>query len=256
MSYDAIAELYDAAFAWESDPGAIVPLYRQLGSPRRILEVACGPARLLASLVEEGAYGVGIDVSSPMLDLARRRLAAIRPDGFDLRQADMRDFTLDAPVQGAFCAVGSFGHLATTEDAARHLASMRSALAPGAVYAIQLNLQPVRDTAAREPSEHSVWEFEHRGERLRYAWFGRGIDSRTAREIQVSRVEWLSGPNAGQLIETDHEMHIWDRPSWRELLASAGFVQIAALDPMCNFEEIALDEALYERPVAWHLIRC
>lgn len=254
MSYDATAELYEAAFAWESDPGMILPVYERLGRPRRTLEVACGPAWLLASLVAEGTHGIGIDVSAPMVALARRRLAAIRPEGFDVLQADMRGFTLDATADGAFCAVGSFAHLTTAADAARHLASMRGALAPGAFYAVQIGLQPLFDSGPHGPNEHSVWEFECRGERLTFAWFGRGIDARTGREIQVARIERLSGPRAGEILETEHDMHVWDWPSWRELLSSAGFVQIAALDPERSFAEVALGETLYEHPLAWHLI--
>ncbi|HEX7037566.1 MAG TPA: class I SAM-dependent methyltransferase [Pseudomonadales bacterium] len=254
MSYDATAELYDAAFAWESDPGVILPLNERLGRPRRVLEVACGPARMLTTLVAEGAFGIGIDISPRMVSLAGRRLAAVRPGGFELIQGDMRDFALDVPADGAFCAVGSFGHLATVEDAQRHLAAMRTALASGAVYAIQVRLQPVRDTDARGPNEHSTWEFEFDGERLSYAWFGRGIEARTAREVQVSRIEWLTGPRAGEVVETDHDMHIWDWPSWRDLLSSGGFRQVAALDPEQGFAEVPLGEALYEHPVAWQLI--
>ena len=254
MSYDATAELYDAAFAWESDPGVILPLYERLGRPRRVLEVACGPARLLAMLVAEGAFGIGIDVSPRMVSLAERRLAAVRPGGFDVIRGDMRDFALDTPVDGAFCAVGSFGHLAAVEDARRHLAAMRAALAPGAVYAIQVRLQPVRDSEARGPNEHSAWEFEFDGERLSYTWFGRGIEARTAQEVQVARIEWLTGPRAGEVIEIDHDMHIWDWPSWRELLSSTGFRQVAALDPDRGFAAVPPGEALYEHPLAWHLI--
>jgi SAM-dependent methyltransferase len=254
MSYDPIAALYDAAFAWESDPEIIVPLYERMGRPPRVIEVACGPARLLASLVAEGAHGIGIDISAPMIELARQRLTAERPDGFTLLNADIRDFSLDNPAGGAFCAVGSFGHLSTRDDAARHLAAIRNALEPRAIYAIQVRLQALRDTAARGPNAHSTWEFGYQGERLTYAWFGRGIDARSARETQVSRIEWLSGPRAGEVIETDHDMHIWDWASWTDLLRSAGFAQVAALDPRNAFAELPLGEPLYEHPVAWHLI--
>jgi SAM-dependent methyltransferase len=254
LSYDAVAELYDAAFAWESDPAMILPLYERMGRPSRVIEAACGPARLLASLVAEGAHGIGIDVSAAMIELARRQLAAVRPDGFTLLNADIREFSLNRQAGGAFCAVGSFGHLATHDDAVRHLTAMRAALAPGSVYAIQIRLQEIRDTEARGPNEHSGWEFEHQGERLTYAWFGRGIDGRTAREIQVSRIERLTGPNAGEVFETDHDMHIWDGATWNDLLRTTGFTQTVALDPNRGFEALPLGESLYEHRVAWHLV--
>lgn len=255
MSYDAIAELYDAAFAWESEPEVMLPVYRALGSPRRVLEVACGPARLLGTVVAHGAQGVGIDISRPMLRLARWRLAERgHAEACLLVQADIREFALRAPCDGAFCAVGSFGHLTTFGDAARHLRALRRALAPGATYAVQLGLKPIRDTPARPPNAHSTWQFEHAGERLSYAWFGRGIDARTARETQVSRIERLSGPHRGDVIETEHVMRIWDWPSWCELLRSERFEQRAALDPNAGFRALPLDDSLHEHPVAWHLV--
>ena len=88
MSYDSIAELYDAAFFWESEPDAILPVYRALGAPTRVLEVACGPARLLATLVAQGAVGVGIDISQPMLNLAQRRLAAVQSAAPPVKRRD------------------------------------------------------------------------------------------------------------------------------------------------------------------------
>ena len=72
--------------------------------------------------------------------------------------------------------------------------------------------------------------------------------------FQVSRIEWLTGPRAGEVVEVDHDMHIWDWVSWTELLAATGFVQTAALDPNMSFEEIPLGEALYQHPVTWHLV--
>jgi SAM-dependent methyltransferase len=255
MSYDAFAELYDAAFEWESEPEVMLPVYRALGSPRRVLEVACGPARLLATLVAQGAQGVGIDISRPMLRLARRRLAErSRGAAYLVVQADMREFALREPWGGAFCAVGSFGHLTTFDDAARHLRAMRRALAPGATYAVQLRLQPIRDTPARPPNAHSSWQFEHAGERLSYSWFGRGIDAPSARETQVSRIERLSGPDRGDVIETEHVMRIWDWPSWCALLRSERFEQRAAHDPGAGSRALPLDDSLHEHPLAWHLI--
>jgi SAM-dependent methyltransferase len=210
---------------------------------------------LLATLVAHGAEGIGIDISRPMLRLAQRRLAARDHSAACwLVQADIRQFALREPCGGAFCPVGSFGHLTTFDDAARHLRAMRRALAPGATYAVQQRLQPIRDTPARLPNAHSSWQFEHAGERLSYAWFGRGIDARSARETQVSRIERLSGPRSGEVIETEHVMRIWDWRSWCELLRSERFEQRAALDPGAGFRPLPLDESLHEHPVAWHLL--
>lgn len=254
-AYDPIAALYDAAFAWESDPEVILPLYRHMGSPARVLEVCCGPARLLETLVAHGAHGTGIDISPAMLALARERFARLPADRYRLTEGDL---TRDAPgssFAGAFCAVGSFGHFDSAAKAAAHLALMYEALEPGALYAVQLGLKPLRDTGPRGPNEHSGWTFEIGAEQARYAWYGLGIDAAAQRETQVSEIEWLCGPRAGEIVRTEHPMRIWDWPHWCEAAETAGFEQVASLDPNDGFAELPLGEALYDHPVAWHLLR-
>ena len=96
MSYDEIALEYDAAFSWESEPNAILPLWDYLGNPNRVIEAACGPSRLLATLVNRGVYGVGVDISEPMLSLARARLEA-KGGRFELHLTRLEEFELGEP---------------------------------------------------------------------------------------------------------------------------------------------------------------
>ena len=213
MGYDRIVLEYDAAFDWESDPQEVVAVWEYMGKPRRVIEAACGPARLLATLVGQGVYGVGIDVSQPMLSLARDHLAAAG-GSFELHLARTEEFELEEVSCGAFCAVGSFGHLNTGQAASAHLTKMHAAITPGSRYAIQMHLQPLRDTQSSVPDGSNSWEFEFNGDSLRYSWYGTGIDSVAMQKVQRSRIEWLTGTRRGEVIETDHLMAIWDWDRW------------------------------------------
>jgi SAM-dependent methyltransferase len=253
MSYDGIASEYDAAFAWESDSSAILPVWDQLGRPSRVIEFACGPARLLSTLVAKGVFGVGVDVSKPMLDLAREHLQVTGGE-FELHQARLEDFEVDRACGGAFCAVGSFGHLHTRDTALSHLKKARKSLAEGGRYAIQLSLKPLVRTECQVPDETMGWKFGLKGETLRYTWYGTGVDPVERHEVQRSRIEWLTGSRQGEVIENDHVMAIWDWESWSALIRMAGFTQVAALDTKRNFHELPRGPQLHEHPQAWHIL--
>src|SRR4051812_43239151 len=69
----ALAQLYDL-FPFEGD----LPLYLELAQQEggKVLELACGSGRVLVPLVRAGNSVTGIDLSSHMLEIARRKLAA------------------------------------------------------------------------------------------------------------------------------------------------------------------------------------
>jgi SAM-dependent methyltransferase len=253
VGYDGIASEYDAAFAWESDPGVILPVWDHLGRPSRVIEFACGPARLLSTLVAKGTFGVGVDVSRPMIDLAREHLQVMGGE-FALHQARLEDFEVDPACGGAFCAVGSFGHLHTRDTALAHLKKARKSLTEGGRYAIQLSLKPLVRTEPQVPNETMGWEFGLNGETLRYTWYGTGVDPVARQEVQRSRIEWLTGSRQGEIIENDHVMAIWDWESWSELIRMAGFTQVAALDTKQSFHELPLGLELHEHPQSWHIL--
>ncbi|WP_431967922.1 class I SAM-dependent methyltransferase [Actinacidiphila sp. bgisy160] len=92
---------------------------------RRILDAGCGAGPLFAALRERGAHVTGLDSSTGMLELARRRLGA----DADLRVADLGDPLPFA--DGAFDMVVSSLVLHYLEDWGPTLAEMRRVLRPG-----------------------------------------------------------------------------------------------------------------------------
>jgi SAM-dependent methyltransferase len=87
--YDSFAEAYSA----ETEANLINGYYARPAiltlagdvTGRRILDAGCGSGPLFAALRDRGAIVTGIDTSTGMLELARRRLG----DGADLRVADL-----------------------------------------------------------------------------------------------------------------------------------------------------------------------
>jgi SAM-dependent methyltransferase len=127
--YDSFAEAYTA----ESDAGiqnayyerpAILELAGDVAG-RRILDAGCGSGPLFAALRDRGAIVTGIDTSTGMLEMARRRLG----DGADLQVADLGS-PLPFP-DGAFDDVVASLVLHYLEDWGLALAELRRVLKPG-----------------------------------------------------------------------------------------------------------------------------
>lgn len=127
--YNSFAE----AFAAETDNGLVNAYYerpemlRLLGdvSGRKILDAGCGSGALSAELSARGASVAGIDSSSQMLQLARRRLG----DEIELRLVDIRD---PLPFDDrSFDDVTASLVLHYIEDWGPTLSEMRRILRPG-----------------------------------------------------------------------------------------------------------------------------
>lgn len=127
--YDSFAEAYaevnEASLigAYYARP-AILALAGDV-TGRKILDVGCGSGPLLEALRDRGAVVTGLDNSTGMLEMARRRLGA----GADLRVAD-----LSSPLPfpgGEFDDVVACLVLHYLEDWAGPLAELRRVLKPG-----------------------------------------------------------------------------------------------------------------------------
>ena len=118
-------------------------------APRRVLDLGCGDGRLSALVLEHRAtveHVLAIDISAPMLDLARQRFAG--DERVQVQQGDLRD-----PITrlGAFDVVVSgfaIHHLAD-ERKQSLFAEVARQLAPGGAFA---NLEVV---ASATPERHA-----------------------------------------------------------------------------------------------------
>jgi SAM-dependent methyltransferase len=136
--YDIYARFYDLDFG-EADADLL--MYQQFasrcGSP--ILELGCGTGRVLLPLARQGYQITGVDLSLPMLEVARRKVAAEDlTERVTLLQQDMRELELGGRFNLAFAAINSFMHLLNTDDQLTALAHIRHHLAPSGVLLLDL----------------------------------------------------------------------------------------------------------------------
>jgi SAM-dependent methyltransferase len=123
------AEFYDATFT-------------RCGVARgeRVLEVACGPARVARLLARRGWRMTGLDRSAAMLAFARAEAAA-ESTPLDTLCADMTAFSTARPFAAAYNPLSSFRLLHGDAEADAQLRCLAAALRPGGVYVLDLAFQ-------------------------------------------------------------------------------------------------------------------
>lgn len=144
-AYDKLARFYDLEHAdLTADLIFYLHFARQAGGP--VLEVGCGTGRLMVPLVEAGIKTTGIDTSSAMLSLARRKVG----DQAQLIEGDMRTVTLPDHYALVIISINTFMHLLTTADQLAALANLARHLAPGGRLIIDL---PAGDELAYQDAD-------------------------------------------------------------------------------------------------------
>jgi cyclopropane fatty-acyl-phospholipid synthase-like methyltransferase len=184
-----------------------------------VLEPGCGSGRMLSALARRDLEVAGIDLSTEMVEIARRRAS-----GATIVVGDMVDFDLGRTFGGAVCPIGTLMHL-TPEELPRHLEAMGRHLRSRSRYLVQLGiLDP------DEPPRTSRWHAARGETKLQVEWALAEIDPNAMRQLQRSRIEVLSGPRAGEVIEEEHEMTAWTWQAWDEVIAASPFDQTAVYD--------------------------
>ncbi|MEY2443464.1 MAG: hypothetical protein QOE00_44 [Ilumatobacteraceae bacterium] len=120
--------IFDAAFTPFT---AAIVRAADLGSARRVLDVGCGVGTLVEAAVAAGADAVGVDISPPMVEAARRRVPTATVVTADAQTADLLAVAPGAPFDRV---VSRFGVMFFADPEAA-FANIRSATAPGALLA-------------------------------------------------------------------------------------------------------------------------
>ena len=237
--YRSRARYYAAAFDW-SVAHQVEHIASLSGLPKggSVLEPMCGSARLSKAFAAAGFHTLGVDLSAPLIELARIDFSAAGLDG-EWLEADVRVFCLDRVCDLAVCPVNSLAHLQTTADMAKHLHTVSSNLRPRGSYWVQLDL---KDAEKEDPIER--WEFELEGETLEFEWSV--IEFASEFETHQDRILRKGEP----LFEESHRMRRWSFKQWSRLLSESPFVLLGAYDGN-SFTPFPIDDSLETRRVYW-----
>jgi SAM-dependent methyltransferase len=127
---ETYAAYYDyRATGLEGDVPFYVEEAQRAGSP--VLELGCGTGRILIPVAQAGVEVVGLDLSRPMLTIARKKIAALEAETqrrIEVVEGDMRRFSLGRRFKLAMIPYRAFLHLLTPEDERQALACIREHL--------------------------------------------------------------------------------------------------------------------------------
>jgi SAM-dependent methyltransferase len=132
-----IAALYDLSWFDYADD---LDMYAQFAARGRgrALEIMAGSGRVALHLARSGVHVTAVDSSPAMLGRLRARLDDETRDRIRIIEADVRDFDAGGTFDLVFCALISFEHLLTDDDALAALRCVRAHLAPGGVFVVEL----------------------------------------------------------------------------------------------------------------------
>ena len=244
--YDAAA-LYDLAFSYRDfakEARFLRELHtRRLGrKPHSFLELAAGPGRHAQEMCRAGLEVAALDLSPAMAAHCQRQ-ARQRGLSFPYVVGDMTSFQLERQFELIACMLCSATYLLTDEQFLRHLSCVRSALADGGLYVLEL---PHPDEAS-EAKTSSEWKVrDERGE-LAVQW---RESSSVERLLTVDvRLEYRPNDGGAPHVVTDRgRQRDLTEAQLRALAEAAGFVVgdlFGALD-----ESIGLHDSRAWRMVA------
>jgi ubiquinone/menaquinone biosynthesis C-methylase UbiE len=218
--YDGFAPIYDQFAAGMTED---VPFYVALARESRgpVVELAVGTGRVAVPIAEQtGRRVIGIDVSSEMLGLARRRAADAGVE-LELRQGDMRELTLEVSTDLVICPFRAMLHLPGHDARVKLMRRVRNVLVPGGRFAWNAF---VFDPAIAQEID-GVWREEQ------------GVRNRSTYDYAERRIDLT--------LENGATVQLWwvDRDEWEAAIDEAG-LEIEALYGW--FDETTFDEASRE----------
>jgi SAM-dependent methyltransferase len=202
--YDA--GLQDSALA--SQDVAFVD--RHCPTPGRLLDLGCGTGRLLAAMARKGHSPVGIDLSLPMLQVAREKTQALGLS-VDLVQANIirLDFLADDSFDSAACLFSTLGMVHGADNRRAVVGHVYRLLRPGGTFILHV---------------HNKW----------FNFWDRGGRRWLVRDLLAWRQQ---GEERGDRVMPVHQgiaglcLHLFTRSEVVGLLRSAGF-RIAEVVPV------------------------
>lgn len=160
------AQFYDLEFATRChDAAFFAEQAKRAEGP--VLEIACGTGRITLPIARAGIEITGLDVTRPMLDLARRKSEAERLHVTWLEQ-DCRAIHTERRFSLVFSATNAMQHLHDLESVNAFLRSARGGLAPGGTLVLDV-FNPDIGKLARAPGSryHHKSMVDEKGNEIR-----------------------------------------------------------------------------------------
>ncbi|OYD14830.1 hypothetical protein CH333_07130 [candidate division WOR-3 bacterium JGI_Cruoil_03_44_89] len=149
-TFDRVAEFYDIETILTEDIPFYVDYAKLSGGPA--LELGCGTGRVLVPIAKGGIEIWGLDISMPMLEIAKKKIGNLSPVArrrTKLIYGDMKEFKLGRKFPYIFIAFRSFQSLLTKREQGACLDCVFEHLSKNGIFIIDL-FAPRHDLLACE----------------------------------------------------------------------------------------------------------
>lgn len=188
------------------------------------LEPACGTGRYLRVAAGRGIGVIGFDRSARMIDYAKASFKKREIHG-ELFVGDMTKFTTKRRAALAFCPINTIRHLQSDADVLAHLACVRRALAPGAVYAV--GVETCR-YGVDFPAE-DIWEGRrgvvHVKQMVQYL-----PPKKKERVERVISHLVITTPRRAEHLDSTYDLRSYSESEWSRLVTKAGWHVLGICD--------------------------
>lgn len=213
--YDSAAPWYDRMWGprrnHAGDVEVIIETVEQRNpDAKRLLDVGCATGEHLRHLVPRFEV-VGVDVSSGLLEVARRKLG----DSAVLHKADMFDLDLGERFDVVTCLWGTIAYASTPRSLAMVAVSVARHLTPGGVAIIEPWLTPEAFDAA---DRVNVAVNDDEDPVLTVV----STTSRDGNVAQLRRLYVAATAHNLQTVEEIHQLGVFDEATYRSAFDSAG----------------------------------
>ena len=133
--------------------------------PKTILDLACGTGIPTLMLARRGYRMTGVDRSPEMLAVLESKRGNLPVTTI---HADIRDFTVPEPLEGAICLYDSMNYLLTEDDLVRCFRCVHTAVMAGGLFVFDMNTVfglaehwGTRTTAREVGDIYSIWQHDY-----------------------------------------------------------------------------------------------
>ena len=220
-----IAPYYDALMAsvpyglWAGYVSQLALLARRPIRPRsKVLDLATGTGSVAIHFAQRGCDVTGIDLSSAMIEEAKRKAAEEEVDVLFLCR-DLADFDLPPEFDHAVCLYDSLNYVLDPDRLKQAFANIRQALKSGGILIFDVNtVRALEDELFTQDNRPST--------DVEYHWV-----SKYDRKTRISRVQMeFRIPSTDEQFTVIHWQRAYTDAEIRSYLAHAGFAPVATYD--------------------------